>query len=209
MSRQPSLHHEADWENIHARLAALERASSGSTLSEARARELLEGRARALASLPPAHETRAMLSLITFTLQQEVYAVESRLVREVCRIVDLTPLPGAASPLAGLTVWRGALLPVIDLRRLLGLNDRSVTERPTLVILDDGEEGGLAGIADAAGAVGIIAGTPGELCNVPISAMQPAPDGMVAAAYVRGLLGDGTIVWDAKRMLEIVGSESV
>jgi purine-binding chemotaxis protein CheW len=83
--------------------------------------EILEDRARRLAR-PAASETAAAfgVEMLAFSVGRERYAVESRFVFAVVQLADLVPLPGARAPVVGLTRWRGDVLTVLDLRRVVG-----------------------------------------------------------------------------------------
>jgi purine-binding chemotaxis protein CheW len=91
------------------------------------------------------------------------YALSAVKTREVARVGQLVPLPGAPSRLAGVTSVRGLVLPVLDLRRVmegtpseLGPPARLVTlrtERPVALLaesVDDIVEVGRAQIQKAA-----------------------------------------------------------
>ena len=52
---------------------------------------------------------------------EEHYAVPVDHVQEVTRIGDLTPVPGAESPILGATNLRGEVLPIVDLAAMLGV----------------------------------------------------------------------------------------
>jgi purine-binding chemotaxis protein CheW len=53
------------------------------------------------------------------TIGGEVYAVDLRHVREVFEVDVITPVPGMPSALVGVTNVRGAVVPVMDLRRMM------------------------------------------------------------------------------------------
>lgn len=55
------------------------------------------------------------------TIGGEVYAVDLRHVREVFEVDVITPVPGVPSALVGVTNVRGAVIPVMDLRRMLNM----------------------------------------------------------------------------------------
>lgn len=55
------------------------------------------------------------------TLGGEIYAVDLRHVREVFEVDVITPVPGMPPALVGVTNVRGAVIPVMDLRRMLNL----------------------------------------------------------------------------------------
>src|SRR5262245_22449276 len=60
------------------------------------------------------------LRLLSFELGQQQFAVEISYVREVLVLSNLTPVPGAATCVWGLTNVRGTFAPVVDLVGLLG-----------------------------------------------------------------------------------------
>lgn len=59
--------------------------------------------------------------LLLLQLGDERYAVAGLAVREIDRWRTPTPVPGAPPALPGIISQRGAILPVVDLRALLGL----------------------------------------------------------------------------------------
>ena len=176
-----------DWEALKARVEALGAAVRGESASDdpEKARVVLEERARALAAPPPAPAARDELSLVTFEVGGETYAVESRWVVEVARLERWTPLPGAHPPLFALTAWRGELLALCDLRAMLGLPPAPPGE--WMVVL--GSRGpGLALPADR----------PGEFRSVSAGEVR---DGEGARRHVRGLLPDAVVVLDGAGLL--------
>ena len=85
------------------------------------AREILEQRARELARPLAVPQTAGGIEVVEFTIARERYAIDAREVDAAFALRSLTPLPGAAPPLVGLTMWRGALVNVLDVRARLGL----------------------------------------------------------------------------------------
>jgi chemotaxis signal transduction protein len=81
----------------------------------------MDERARALARVPAEVAAAAAGAFVVFGLGAERYAVAVAYVREVRRLADLTPLPGAGPRVAGVTNLRGQILVVFDLRGLFGL----------------------------------------------------------------------------------------
>lgn len=55
------------------------------------------------------------------SLGGELYAIELRSVREVFEVEAITPVPGMPPALVGVANLRGVVVPLIDLRVLLGL----------------------------------------------------------------------------------------
>ena len=85
-------------------------------------RRILQIRALALAKEPPVEEAADEdLEVLEFTLAYERYAMESRYVRQVAPLESLTPLPCTPAFVLGIVNLRGALYPVIDLRKFFEL----------------------------------------------------------------------------------------
>lgn len=74
-----------------------------------------------------------------FTLGGESCAVHVRQARAVVRLGALTRVPGAPPALVGVTNVRGAVVPVVDIRPLLGLPGGAVGAGAMAVVLEDGD----------------------------------------------------------------------
>lgn len=165
---------------------------SGRPEMEDRAQGVLASRARALARPPAREVARGQLQLLTFSLGGERYAIELRHVVEVFRLSSLSPLPRAAAPTLGLTAWRGELLPVLDLRQILGLPARGLDDLGFAIVLGD-ERAPIAVLGDAVN----------EVLSTARERVRPAPEGVaVHRDYVRGITEDAQLVLDAERLLE-------
>jgi purine-binding chemotaxis protein CheW len=88
---------------------------------------------------------------LTFRLEAGEYALDIRDVIEVLSMVALAPMPQAQPWLAGMLNLRGRVMPVIDLRRRLGLTPRPYgldtpiivvrqADRPVGLIVDEAVE---------------------------------------------------------------------
>jgi chemotaxis signal transduction protein len=60
-----------------------------------------------------------------------------RSVAEVGRVPRVTRVPGVPPWIAGVSNWRGRILPVVDLRSLLGSADRGIDENARIVVAGD------------------------------------------------------------------------
>jgi purine-binding chemotaxis protein CheW len=60
-----------------------------------------------------------------------------RSVAEVGRVPRVTRMPGVPGWIAGVSNWRGRILPVVDLRSLLGCADRGIDEDARVVVAGD------------------------------------------------------------------------
>lgn len=179
-----------EWAEARRRVEAAVGAPDGVAAPD-RVREVLEERARALArpvNPAPAGET---LELVTFALANEVYALESRYVVAVFPLADLAPLPGAEAPVFGVTAWRGELLTVLDLRRVLGVSVADLTDLSRVIVV--GEE---------RPAFGILADSVREVVTLPPAALRAPPEGIEAKlGHLRGVTAEAVLVLDAHALL--------
>lgn len=115
-----------------------------------------------------------MKNVIVVALAGGRYAIELRWVREVFPLVHLTPIPTAPPEIAGAVNFRGAIVPVLSARVLLG-QGRPRPPRPgdTMVLLDvDDVRAALA--VDRVDAVTTLAGEPLETpSGEPVTLLDP------------------------------------
>lgn len=170
----------------------LDRTAGGEPSAPADGRAILEARARALARPPEAAETAATIEVTVFAIAREEYAIESRFLREVLRLADLTPVPGLPEPLAGVTNLRGEILAVFDLRRLFGIATSGIADLSRLLVL---------GVEHAE--LGVLVEGVREIRRVAASELGPVPLGVGGAVrdLARGVTADGTLVLDGERLL--------
>jgi purine-binding chemotaxis protein CheW len=185
---------QVNWAEVRERVDAAGRALAGGTAeSPERVREVLEERARVLAQAAVAPPAGEELEVITFTLANETYAVESMFVVAVFRLADLSLLPGAKPPVCGVTAWRGDLLTILDLRPLLGLSSTALNDLSRVIVL--GEE---------RPAFGVLADAVLDLVVLPASEVREPSEGTAAGReYLRGITGGAVQVLDARTLLRI------
>jgi chemotaxis-related protein WspB len=70
---------------------------------------------------------RHTMQLLTFTVESELYAIESRRVIEVLPLVPGRPIPRAPAYVRGVFTYRGRLVPLVDLGKRLA--DAPLRER--------------------------------------------------------------------------------
>jgi purine-binding chemotaxis protein CheW len=155
-------------------------------------RAVLEARARALARPPDVADTAATIEVTVFSIAREEYAIESRFLREVLRLADMTPVPGLPEPLAGVTNLRGEILAVFDLRRLFGIASSGIADLPRLIVL---------GAEHAE--LGVLVESVREIRRVAERELSPLPLGVGGAVrdLAHGVTLDGTLVLDGERLL--------
>jgi purine-binding chemotaxis protein CheW len=81
---------------------------------------------------------RDEIKMLTFSLDNVFYGVDVNQVREVKNFESATPVPYAPHYVKGVTNFRGEVVPVIDLRKRIGLSDKKEKEdTPIMVIIQD------------------------------------------------------------------------
>ncbi len=87
----------------------------------------------------PAREEKkaaeAQEHLVTFFLAREEYGIDVRLVQEIIRVAEITPVPRAPAAIKGVINLRGRIIPVIDLKRRLGLGEVESTRVARVVVV--------------------------------------------------------------------------
>lgn len=73
---------------------------------------------------------------LTFMLAGEEYGVPVLKVREIMKILDVTPVPQSPPHVKGVINLRGKVIPVVDLRIKFGFPVREDDERACIVVMD-------------------------------------------------------------------------
>jgi purine-binding chemotaxis protein CheW len=108
-------------------------------------------------------ESSGEIQLVVFDLASEYYGVNISDVREIMRMQSITRVPGAYSFVEGVINLRGNVLPVIDLRKRLGLKISDHTKESRIVVIDINSS-----------EIGVIVDAVTEVLRVPKSAIEPA-----------------------------------
>lgn len=154
---------------------------------------ILRARARVLARSPDIVPERAsFIEVLDFRLADERYAVETRHVREVYPLKDLTPLPGTPGFFRGLVNVRGHIVPVVDLKKFFDLPDLGLTDLHRVVLVEGGDIT-LGLLADAV--VGVRA--------IPVDSLQPTLPTLngIRSDYLKGVTAERVVVLDVTRIL--------
>jgi purine-binding chemotaxis protein CheW len=111
----------------------------GRVLSAEQRREVLEARARALAE-SRVHEQPEMVTVLAFQVGGERYAVPIERVDHVLESRGLCPLPGAPRYVLGALGSRSRVVPVLDLRQMLGLEGGGMADLSKVIVVEVAEE---------------------------------------------------------------------
>ena len=182
-----------DWSAVRIRLAAATAAVAASgTRSPEDARRLLEHRARMLARpAAPGEDAASRLIVLLCSLGAGRYALEARWVREVPAAVEVTPLPGTPSFVAGVMPWRGDLLGVFHLAGVLQI-DAAPPARGRVVVLGTNRT-----------EYALLVEQVEQVIQLPRSAVTPLPPdpGRGDQGYLLGVTAEGIVVLDGERLL--------
>lgn len=186
-----------DWADLRSRVEAAGRALlDGENRSPEATAALLEERARALARPPVEPHPGGMVELVTFAVGGVRYGVDPAGVLEMFRSSRVVPLPGGEPWVAGLTVWRGDLVVVVDLGVLLGGRPTPRSDRPSILVLG-GERSSL----------GLLADGPGEVETVAASELRPPPEDGDGRELISAMTSRPVLVLNLDRVLSVAGHE--
>ena len=120
----------------------------------------------------------ALLDVLLIQLAGEFYGLPSASVREVLRYRAYTPVPGAPPTMPGILSQRGTILPVVELRSLLGLKIADVTRATRLVV-----------VAHADIDLALLVESVLDLAALPAETVEPLPAALdpARARFLRGL----------------------
>ena len=79
------------------------------------------------------------IQVVAFKLLDEEYGVNIFQVQEIRNLVDITRVPFSASYIKGVINLRGSVLPVIDLKKRLGLEPAPHTDKTRIVTVTVGD----------------------------------------------------------------------
>jgi purine-binding chemotaxis protein CheW len=73
---------------------------------------------------------------LTFTIEDEVYGIEILKVKEIIAMIKITQVPLVPNFVKGVINLRGQVIPVIDIRLKLGLEELEYTMHTTIIIVE-------------------------------------------------------------------------
>lgn len=112
------------------------------------------------------------VNLACFEVKGQAYALDVSQVKEIVRFQEITPLPLAPALIEGVIDLRGAVIPVIDLERMLAGGRTEETAQSRIVVLDcDGM------------VVGLCVGAATDVLSLDVSALEDVPDLASHAGY--------------------------
>lgn len=132
---------------------------------------------------------------VTFHMDNETYGINVTQVREVLRITEIAPVPGAPDYVLGIINLRGNVVTVMDTRKRFNLPPTETTDSTRIVIIEvDGQE------------VGVMVDSVAEVVDIRQSAIESAPNvgSDDSSRYIQGvtsLEGSLLILIDLNKLL--------
>ena len=104
------------------------------------------------------------IQVACFRLKDDLYAVDIMRIKEIIRPQKLTPLPQAPSFIDGIINLRGAVIPVVDLRKRFDMPERETGSATRLLI-----------VRLVAQTLGLVVDDVTEVITVPVKDIKPPP----------------------------------
>lgn len=120
-----------------------------------------------------------LLQLVTFNLVGEEFGLPILDVREIIRMVEVTPVPHSPDFVEGVINLRGQILPVIDLRKRFNLASCEANDDTRIVVVE---------ISDSL--IGLIVDGVKEVLRIPEDTVNAAPQIVssgIGAEYIQGI----------------------
>ena len=124
------------------------------------------------------------LQLVVFTLDEQRYALHLSLVESAIRMVEITALPSAPEIVIGVVNVRGAVVPVLNIRKRFRLSEREPDLGDQMIIASTGRR-----------TVALVVDTVSDVITLPSEEMVAPETVLPQLAHVAGVvkLDDGMI----------------
>ncbi|MCR9074690.1 MAG: chemotaxis protein CheW [bacterium] len=133
--------------------------------------------ANATATAPQTQNTE-QLQLVSFSVANELFAVDILRVQEINRMMALTKVPQSPPSVEGVINLRGRIIPVLDLRVQFGFQKQEATEQTRIIVVE------ISG-----NTIGFIVDSVREVMRISSSIVDPAPQvgSSIDSSYVSGV----------------------
>jgi purine-binding chemotaxis protein CheW len=131
---------------------------------------------------------------VTFRIDDDLLGIDVLMVREINRVLDITPVPKAPDYVRGLVNLRGQTVVIFDLGVRLGLSPRIITEESHNVVLKKD-------------LVGLLVDSIGNMvqCGALEVELPPANVGSIEGKFIEGVLKlshDLLVILNTRKILE-------
>lgn len=120
---------------------------------------------------------KAEKQLVVFNLGEESYAIDISMVREIIQMQVITRVPGTPHSVEGVINLRGAVIPIVDLRKKFRLDNVSKDKDTRIVVVScKGQD------------VGVIVDSVAEVLRIPVDSIEPSSS-VFSEEHLEHLLG--------------------
>lgn len=115
---------------------------------------------------------------LTFMLGEELYGVDILKVQEIRGWSEPTQIPNAPEFIRGVMNLRGAIVPILDLRRRFGMDETEFTKYTVVIVVN---------VQDRT--IGMIVDAVSDVVDLNTTDIRPSPDfgASIDASFIRGL----------------------
>ena len=114
---------------------------------------------------------------VGFRLADQEYAFQIEKIQEIVILDSVTRAPQVADYVEGVSNLRGTIIPIINLRKLFGIEPKSVDEETRTIVVNVGER-----------IMGCTVDSVTQVMRIPANSIQPAPELVTGEgnAYIAG-----------------------
>ena len=122
-------------------------------------------------------EAKNASQFVGFTIDGQQHAFRIEQIQEIVILDQVTPTPEVADYVEGVSNLRGAIIPIINLRKLFGLDPRPADGETRTIVVNVGDR-----------TMGCTVDSVSQVIRIPDENIQPAPDAITAdgAHYISG-----------------------
>lgn len=138
----------------------------------------MEKMAKANGSRSEQHQAHGeLMQLVSFHVGGEEFGLDILRVQEIIRVQQLTRVPNSPDFVDGVINLRGKVIPVIALRKRIGLEDRPHDKQTRIVVVEV-----------SGNVLGFIVDSVSEVLRIPADTVEPPPRlGKIEREYVSGV----------------------
>lgn len=122
--------------------------------------------------------TRNERQIVAFSLGSETYGVDIASVREIIPVQKIVSVPRAPEFVEGIINLRGRVIPVLDLRKHFGFEQKKGDPNQRIVLVEAGDE-----------SIGVIVDAVSSVLRIPEESVEPAASVIVGNEidYIQGI----------------------
>lgn len=136
--------------------------------------------------------------VLEFTLQNEDYALDINIVREIVEMMPITAIPRAPTHIRGVINLRGEIVNIVNLSTFLKLPDKPITKDQKIIVLMPEVAGG--------NNVGIIVDTVSSVTQIHASRVDCMTERLAGneSKYIKGIINSGNEEKEGREKILII-----